>query len=80
MRRPEGGRRKVVLFASRVQHSLYDLVTLVAYQRKESLMRELAEWFGGLPLMAVFDRPKTDVRRSDLRSSAALDWNPTFTG
>lgn len=63
MRRPEGGRRKVVFFTSRLQHSLQALVTLVAHQRKESLVRALAEQFAGLPMMAVFDRPKTIARR-----------------
>ena len=80
MQRPEGDHRKVVFFASRLQHSPYALVTLVAHQLKESLVRALAERFGGLPLIAMFDRPKTVARRSDLQSGAALDWNQTFKG
>ena len=76
-----GGRQKVVFFASRLKHSRYALVTRVPNQRVETLVRTLAAHFvqfGGLPLMAVFDRPKTIVTRSDPRTGAVLAWNPTF--
>ena len=76
-----GGRQKVVFFASRLKHSRFALVTRVADQRVETLVRTLAEHFerfGGLPLMAVFDRPRTIVVKSDPRSGAVLAWNPTF--
>ena len=46
MRRPESDSGKVVFFASRLQHSPYALVTLVAHQFKESPVRALAERFG----------------------------------
>ena len=76
-----GGRQKVVFFASRLKHSRFALMTWVADQRVETLVRTLAEHFdclGGLPLMAVFDRPGTIVAKSAPRTGAALAWIPTF--
>ena len=76
-----GGRRKVQLFTSRLKHSRFALVTIVPDQRVETLVRVLAEHFtlfAGLPPLAVFDRPKTIVTRSDPKTGAVLAWNPTF--
>ena len=76
-----GGQQKVVFFASHMKYSRYALVTPVPDQRVESLVRTLAwhfEQFGGLPLMAVFDRPRTIVIRSDPRRREVPEWNPTF--
>ena len=76
-----GGRERVQFFASRLKHSRYALVTLVPNQRVETLVRALAEHlagFGGLPLLAVFDRPKTIVTKSDPKTGAALEWNRQF--
>ena len=69
-----GGRQKVVCFASLLKHSRHAVVTPVADQRVENLVRTLAEHFerfGGLPLMAVFDRPRTIVAQADPRTGAA---------
>src|SRR5678815_4823363 len=63
-----GGRKKRIhFFASRLKYSRYAVVTLVDNERVETVVRCLARdfvSFGGLPLMAVFDRPKTIVNRS----------------
>ena len=75
-----GERTRVHFFASRLKYSRYSLITPVADQRLETLVRTLAtdfERFGGLPLMAVFDRPRTIVTKSDPKTGRA-EWNPTF--
>ena len=49
-------------------------------QRVETLLRTLAAHFvgfGGL-LLAVFDRRRTIVTKSDRKTGALLVWNPTF--
>lgn len=54
-------------FASRLKYSRFAQVTLVENERVETVLRCLARdfvAFGGLPLMAVFDRPKTIVKKS----------------
>ena len=76
-----GGRTRVHFFASRLRYSRYALVTLVPDQRVEMLARTLAAHFvefRGLPLPAVFDRPRTIVTKSDPKTGAVLAWNPTF--
>ena len=63
-----GERTRVHFFASRLKYSRYSLITPVADQRLKTLVRTLAtdfERFGGLPLIAVFDRPRTIVTKSD---------------
>jgi transposase len=63
-----GGRKKRVrFFASRLKYSRFVAVSLVEDERVETRVRGLARHFvafGGLPLMAVFDRPKTIVKKS----------------
>ena len=69
-RSAEGG-----VFASRLKHSRYALVTRVADQHGETLVRTLAEnleQFGRLTLMAVFDRPGPS--RSARTRAAARCW------
>ena len=76
-----GGQQQVQFFASRLKYSRFAQVRRVPDQRVEALLRALAghlERFGGLPLMAVFDRPKTIVLRSGARTGEVLEWNPTF--
>lgn len=76
-----GGRTKLRFFASRLKYSRYVLVSLVPNQRVETLVRTLAAHFcqfGGVPLLAVFDRPGTIVTKSDPKTGAVLAWNPTF--
>ncbi len=76
-----GGRTKLRFFASRLKYSRYVLVTCVPNQRVETLVRTLTAHFcqfGGLPLLAVFDRPGTIVTKADPKTGAVLVWNATF--
>ena len=63
-----GGRRqRIHFFASRLKYSRFARVTLVENERVETILRCLTRdfvAFGGLPLMAVFDRPRTIVQKS----------------
>lgn len=68
----------VRFFASRLKWSRWVHVVLVPGEDVESLVRALIvgfESFGGVPLVAVFDRPKTVVLGQD---GDRIDWNPTF--
>ncbi len=63
----DGRKRRVRFFASRLKYSRFVAVSLVEDERVETLVRGLARHFvafGGLPLMAVFDRPRTIVQKS----------------
>jgi transposase len=79
-----GTRRHVHFFASRLKYSRWAQVTLVQDQTVESLVRPLVEHFdamGGVPLVAVFDRPTTVVLRSTHREDGqgqTHEYNPTF--
>ena len=62
----DGRKVRVHFFASRLKYSRFARVTLVENERVETIMRSVARdfvEFGGLPLMAVFDRPKTIVKK-----------------
>lgn len=75
-----GTRRRVHFFASRLKYSRWAQVSLVGDERVESLVRALVEHFaamGGIPLLAVFDRPKT-VALSWRRDGVVTEWNSTF--
>ena len=57
-------------------------MTLVADEQGESLVRALVdhvEAFGGIPLVAVFDRPKTVALKWG-RDGVVTEWNATFAG
>ncbi len=76
-----GGRGRLTFFASRLKYSRYTVVTCVPNQKIETLVRTLAAHFsqiGGLPLIAVFDRPKAIVTKSDSNTGEVLAWNPIF--
>jgi transposase len=63
----DGRKQRVHFFASRLKYSRFARVTLVENERVETILRCLARdfvAFGGLPLMAVFDRPRTIVQKS----------------
>jgi transposase len=65
-------------FASRLKWSRVAHVSLVPDEQEEAVVRHLLaalETFGGIPLVAVFDNPKTVVlsRQEDL-----IVWNPVF--
>jgi transposase len=78
----DGCERTVPFFASRLKYSRWVEVTLVGDQRVETLVRTLVDHlaaFGGVPLVAVFDRPKTVALRWG-RDGVVTEWNPTFAG
>lgn len=65
-------------FASRLKFSRWSHVMLVPNEKIEALVRALLaglEAFGGVPLVCVFDNPKTIVVRHD---GPKIEWNPTF--
>jgi transposase len=72
----------VHFFASRLKYSRWAEVTLVADEQVESLVRALVDHlaaFGGVPLVGVFDRPKT-VALQWGRDGVVTEWNATFAG
>ena len=74
-----GGEEQITFFASRLKHSRWAAVQITVDQRVESLVRALLlafESFGGVPLMAVFDNPKTVVVG---RKNKEIQWNETFS-
>lgn len=76
----DGSRRRVHFFASRLKYSRWVEVTLVPDEQTETLVRTLVAHFarmGGVPLLAVFDRPKTIVLTSQ-KDGGVIEWNPTF--
>jgi transposase len=67
----DGRKKRVHFFASRLKYSRFAAVTLVEDERVETIVRCLARdfvAFGGLPLMAVFDRPRTIVQEGRQRA------------
>lgn len=76
----DGTRKRVHFFASRLKYSRWVEVSLVEDERVENLVRSMVSHFesmGGIPLLAVFDRPKT-VALKWRHSGDVTDWNPTF--
>lgn len=72
--------RRVHFFASRLKYSRFVQVTLVPNEAVESLARTLVDHFvamGGIPLVAVFDRPKT-VALKWRKDGTVTEWNPIF--
>jgi transposase len=69
-------------FASRLKYSRWVQVSLVAGESVEPLVRAMVEHFaawGGVPLVSVFDRPKTIALEWD-KNGVVTEWNPTFAG
>jgi transposase len=76
----DGKKKRVHFFASRLKYSRFAAVTLVDNERVETIVRSLARdfvAFGGLPLMAVFDRPKTIVKKGG-KGRDVEQYNATF--
>jgi len=74
----DGTEEKLHFFASRLKWSRWVYVELTPNQKVESLVRALLnsfESFGGIPLLCVFDNPKTIVTA---RHGNVIEWNPTF--
>ena len=73
-----GGSERIRFFASRLKYSRWMDVRVVPDEKVEALVRSLLlafDAFGGVPLVAVFDNPKTVVlSRQDNR----IEWNETF--
>jgi transposase len=73
-------RHKVRFFASRLKYSRWVEVTVVPDQKVETLVRAVVAHFeaiGGIPLLAVFDRPKTIAQEWD-KAGRVTKWNDTF--
>jgi len=77
-----GTEKRVHFFASRLKYSRWVEVTIVPDERTETLVRTFVDHFagiGGVPLLAVFDRPKT-VALKWTRDGHVTEWNPLFAG
>jgi len=77
-----GTEKRIHFFASRLKYSRWVEVTIVPNQRVETLARALVDHFaalGGIPLLAVFDRPKT-VALKWRKNGEVTEWNPVFAG
>jgi transposase len=78
----DGRSTRVHFFASRLKYSRWVEVSIVPNQQVESLARTLVDHFaafGGIPLLAVFDRPKT-VALAWRKNGDVTEWNPIFSG
>ena len=75
-----GEKRRVHFFASRLKYSRWVEVSFVDSEAVEPLVRSLVDHFsrfGGVPLVAVFDRPKT-IALKWRKDGEVTDWNSTF--
>jgi len=78
----DGSEKRVHFFATRLKYSRWVEVTIVPDERAETLVRTFVDHFaaiGGVPLLAVFDRPKT-VALKWTRDGHVTEWNPLFAG
>jgi transposase len=78
VRYTDGRTERVHFFASRLKWSRAVDVRLVPNEREEALVRALLralEAFGGVPLVTVWDNPKTVVQE---RTGDLIVWNPVF--
>src|SRR5690606_11155817 len=78
----DGRTQRVHFFASRLKYSRWAEVSVVPNQQAETLARTLVDHFqamGGIPLLAVFDRPKTVALRW-ANDGTVTEWNPIFAG
>jgi transposase len=78
----DGTKKRIHFFASRLKYSRWVEVTRVPDERVESLVRTLVDHFaaiGGIPLLAVFDRPKTVALKWG-RDGQVTEWNAIFAG
>jgi transposase len=78
VRYPAGRVERIHFFASRLKWSRFAHVVLVPNEQEEVVVRSLLaafEAFGGVPLVTVWDNPKTVVLR---RTGELIVWNPVF--
>lgn len=76
----DGTSERLIFFASRLKYSRWAQVSLVPNQQAETLVRATCEHFdamGGIPLLAVFDRPKT-VALKWKKDGTITEYNPLF--
>jgi hypothetical protein len=77
-----GTKKRIHFFASRLKYSRWAEVTIVPDEQTETLVRTLVDHFaaiGGIPLLAVFDRPKTVALKWG-RDGQVTEWNAVFAG
>lgn len=78
----DGAKKRIHFFASRLKYSRWVEVTIVPDEQTETLVRTLVDHFtaiGGIPLLAVFDRPKT-VALKWTKDGQVTEWNALFAG
>lgn len=81
VRYTDGSVERIHFFASRLKWSRHAEVSIVPNQQVEPLVRSIVEHFdriGGVPLLAVFDRPKT-VALKWKKDGTVTEWNPVFS-
>jgi len=78
----DGRVERVHFFASRLKYSRWVEVSLVENEQVEALLRAMVDHFaawGGVPLVSVFDRPKT-IALKWTKEGVVTEWNPAFAG
>lgn len=78
----DGRLERVHFFASRLKYSRWVQVSLVENEQVEALVRAMVDHFaawGGVPLVSVFDRPKT-IAHKWTKDGVVTEWNATFAG
>jgi len=78
----DGRLERVHFFASRLKYSRWVQVSLVENEQVEALVRAMVDHFaawGGVPLVSVFDRPKT-IALKWTKDGVVTEWNATFAG
>jgi transposase len=78
VRYQDQSRERIQFFASRLKFSRLMRVRLVGDQTTETVCHSLVDafvYFGGMPLICVFDNPKTIVTR---REGKRIQWQETF--
>lgn len=76
----DGQEERLHFFATRLKYSRWVQLSLVPNQKAETLVRTTCEHFcaiGGVPLLAVFDRPKT-VAIKWKKDGTIVEYNPVF--
>jgi transposase len=77
-----GTKKRIRFFASRLKYSRWVQVSIVDNEQAETLARTMVDHFaaiGGIPLLAVFDRPKTIAVEWN-KDGQVTQWNSIFAG
>lgn len=78
----DGTTKRIHFFATRLKYSRWTEVTIVPDEHTETRVQTLVDHFtaiGGIPLLAVFDRPKA-VALKWSRDGQVTEWNALFAG